>query len=528
MELEQLRKRFPRQSALTSALMMTMAASGGSAIYSMSIEASESIANRAVRPNDSTTYQVTSCADDGSAGTLRYVIDHAVGDNDTADLSSLTCSTITLTNGQIVIPQSNFSLISSKGVTIDANSKSRVIEHTGTGGVLSMQGITLSNGYLKYNSSTGVAKGGCLLSNGGVSLMASAASNCHAINVDGEAIGGAMYVVGQMQATASTIVHGYANGIQALGGGIFCGSSISLNGSTVRFNKAATTDANNAASLAEGGGIFSNGAVNFQQSDATSNQVIGQQGSANGGAIDAQGGLTLFYSVITGNTATANASAGGGASAKGRSYIFDSTVDHNQSVNNAAFVFTGDASSFVNIDNTTISTNAATTGSSAIFTSIPINIHNTTIAFNSAAGTSAGVYLYPGGTMLLESTIIANNKSTGSSPAFDIVARAAITGSHNIVRSPQSAGAVPGDTLIDVDPLLEPLAINGNTFGSALTHALAPTSPAIDRGTNTRTFSADERGYPRVFGLSADMGAYEWQGNDTDTIFKNGFEIATN
>lgn len=538
MEFEQLRNRLPRQTVLTAALMAAIAVGGGSAIYSRSAVASGSApalsrisqsSVRAVQPNGGATYQVTSCADDGSAGTLRYVIEHnAVADSDTVDLSSLPCSTITLTNGQIVIPQSNFSLVTSKGVTIDAQSKSRVIEHIGTGGQLFIQGVNLSNGYIKYNSSTGVEKGGCLLSNGNISLTASALSNCHAINVDGEVLGGAMYVAGQVQLTDSSITHGYADGVQALGGGIFNGASITLTGSTVRFNTVATTDANNTSSLARGGGIFSEGAVDFEQSDATSNRAIGQKGSADGGGVNAQGGLTLFYSVITGNTATGSTSGAGGVYAKGRSYIFDSTIDHNQSVNNSALVVTGGSSSFVNIDNSTISTNAATTGSSTIFASIPINIHNTTIAFNTSAGTSAGLYLYPGSTLLLESTIIANNKSTGSSPGFDVVTRAAITGSHNLVRAPQSAPSVPGDTLIGFDPLLEPLAVNGNTMGSALTHALAPTSPAIDRGTDTRTFSKDERGYPRSYGLSTDIGAYEWQGDDTDTIFKNGFEVNIN
>src|SRR5678815_4033512 len=43
---------------------------------------------------------VTSCADDGSAGTLRMVVE-AAGEGDTIDLSGLTCSTITLEQGAI-------------------------------------------------------------------------------------------------------------------------------------------------------------------------------------------------------------------------------------------------------------------------------------------------------------------------------------------------------------------------------------------------------------------------------------------
>jgi uncharacterized membrane protein YeiB len=51
-------------------------------------------------------------------------------------------------------------------------------------------------------------------------------------------------------------------------------------------------------------------------------------------------------------------------------------------------------------------------------------------------------------------------------------------------------------------------------------------SPAIDRGWNPRNFYYDGRGAfnARVFGLSADIGGYEWNGVDTDTIFANGLD----
>jgi hypothetical protein len=68
--------------------------------------------------------------------------------------------------------------------------------------------------------------------------------------------------------------------------------------------------------------------------------------------------------------------------------------------------------------------------------------------------------------------------------------------------------------------LLLPLANNG---GTTQTHALDPTSPAIDKGSNTLSLPFDQRGtpYPRVVGAAADIGAYEL---DTDHIFGNGFE----
>lgn len=85
--------------------------------------------------------------------------------------------------------------------------------------------------------------------------------------------------------------------------------------------------------------------------------------------------------------------------------------------------------------------------------------------------------------------------------------------------------AVPSDTLTGIDPLLEALASNFS-LNPPLTNTLAPSSPAIDRGSNPRNFNYDGRGFyrARVFGISADIGAYEFDGTDTDTIFANGFE----
>lgn len=185
-------------------------------------------------------------------------------------------------------------------------------------------------------------------------------------------------------------------------------------------------------------------------------------------------------------------------------------------------VVSGAPSASARLVNCTVSGNAAEGGSSALFASIPIHLDNSTIAFNTASGSSAGLYLYSGSSADLESTILSNNTSSAGG-GFDLVANATVTGAHNLVQSPGST--VPGDTLVGVDPLLEPLALNGASTGTE-THALSPSSLAIDRGINPLSLQYDQRGagFGRVYGSSADIGSYEWQGNDTDTIFQDGFE----
>lgn len=125
------------------------------------------------------------------------------------------------------------------------------------------------------------------------------------------------------------------------------------------------------------------------------------------------------------------------------------------------------------------------------------------------------------GTLDTESAIVPTNTSSSSS-IIDIASRDSTTGSHNLIMNPGTT--VPGDTLTGADPQHEPLARNGPSL-PPLAQALAPTRPAIDRGSNPKGFNYDERstGCARVVGISADIGAYEHDGTDTDTIFANGF-----
>jgi hypothetical protein len=57
--------------------------------------------------------------------------------------------------------------------------------------------------------------------------------------------------------------------------------------------------------------------------------------------------------------------------------------------------------------------------------------------------------------------------------------------------------------------LLGPLADNG---GPTQTHALLPSSPAIDAGDNNGCPPTDQRGVARPSGLACDIGAYEVEG----------------
>jgi hypothetical protein len=510
---------FPRRP-LAAAFALALGASGIATDANAALVRTRDAAHASRTPaHPATTYEVTRCADDGSPGTLRYVIEHAV-DGDAADLSTLACSTISLENGEILLPMNNFSIIASTPVTIDAHRASRTIEHDGTG-VLYLVNVDVANGYFKYNSTLAIAKGGCILSDGFVKLAGSSVSGCQAVDIEGQVRGGGIYSLGGIGAYNHSVVsNNIAGGISAIGGGAYSFGSVYFADSTIDGNTANAVTGTT-GNVIEGGGLFTSGVARLVNTTISGNVTRSNDGASAGGGVQASSGVYLAFSQVTGNSASGPSSSGGGVSAQRNSYVYYSTIDHNESSNNAGLAFAGTPGT-VRIGNSTISSNLATNGSSALFSSMPTLINNSTIAFNAAQGNDAGLYFYVGATPDIESTIIANNVSA-SGTSFDIASRDPISGAHNLIRSP--GAAVPGDTLVGIDPELLPLATN---FSVKIppTHALASTSPAIDRGSNLRNFDFDERGpfHARTFGIAPDIGAYEYDGIDDDTIFADGFE----
>lgn len=145
-------------------------------------------------------------------------------------------------------------------------------------------------------------------------------------------------------------------------------------------------------------------------------------------------------------------------------------------------------------------------------------ISNSTIAFNDG-GTCGGVFAGSGG--YINSSILANNSALTPTGCRNVNAGFG-SGTSNLVDVPEIDGvALAGDTHVG-DPQLTPLGYHG---GLTPTHALLPTSYAVDHGNNANGFDTDQRGsgYDRVVNSIADIGAYERQLVD-DEIFYGGME----
>src|SRR5262249_24283015 len=154
-------------------------------------------------------------SDTGGSGTLRATI-AAAASGDTIDLGTLPAlcgggtskALITLANGEIPIAQSNLTLqgpTADRGsVTVSANNKSPVFHHNGSRKV-TMTNLTIQNGYYSSPTAAGI-EGGCIRSNGNVTLVRSTVTQCALMtSVARYASGGGIYTIGTTTLQSSVV-----------------------------------------------------------------------------------------------------------------------------------------------------------------------------------------------------------------------------------------------------------------------------------------------------------------------------------
>jgi hypothetical protein len=238
---------------------------------------------------------VSSCADDGSAGTLRTVIASAFS-GDTIDLSGLPAadpgcvgSTITLTQGGL-------------SITTDLILKGPAHTELSIAGAGSGQ-IIVSSSLLQIENLTirhgrGSIKGGCIAALAGLELQHSTVTDCIATGSSkyalGSALGGAIYATTVSMTDGSRVENSLAQGVHSpgnykyigFGGGVFAKTQFSCTDSTISGNDATQL----------GGGVFAYGSPSLTHCTVDTNKHAGIAVPSGAGQI------TVVESTISGNS----------------------------------------------------------------------------------------------------------------------------------------------------------------------------------------------------------------------------------
>jgi predicted outer membrane repeat protein len=434
------------------------------------------------------TLLVTSPADNGPGSLRATIAAAAAGDVIQFDPSL---------NGQVILLATQINLsreltIDGPGadkITISGGNRTRILSVTAP---LTLTGVTLKNG---------LGSGAALL----VSRARATVNGCtFTDNAAPNGTGGAIYNPGSvLDFSSCTFARNTAAGFGL--GGAFYGSS----GVAVRM-----TDCIFAANSAEfGGAIFADGPLTLLRCTFTGNSIP-TDGIA--GAV-----FNEYPTLITGCIFTGNSAGDGGEG--GALYIADGIIRDSVISGNAV----GSTKKFaaqgagiwnfgtLRIENSTIANNTsgAQSQGAGIYNDGALILDNSTVAGNSAGLSSMGAGVFnedgDGASVSSANTIVARN----SAPAGPDILGAFISRGYNVIGDISGNSGATGADFINIDPLLGPLQDNG---GPTATMALLPRSVAIDHGDpafDPNAFATplmtDQRGALRVDNGRLDIGAYE-------------------
>jgi LPXTG-site transpeptidase (sortase) family protein len=275
-------------------------------------------------------------------------------------------------------------------------------------------------------------------------------------------------------------------------------ATLTLVGSTISNN--GDFDVNN------GGGIYNNrGTVTIINSMIANNyaRIDG------GGVFSDYGTLNFVDSTLIGNRA--NYSDGGGIYSNHTTIVIErSTIANNRGSDYSGGLCMNGGNA--TITNSTISGNSSRNGGGIVALSATLRVVNSTVTQNHGSY-GGGIWIHPRGDIRFIQSILAGNTAyrgpnclngSNGDPRSVLV-----LDGYNLMGSTTYCiflDTQPTD-LVDVDPLLGPLADNG---GLTQTHALLDGSPAIDIIPPAEcTLAVDQRGVARPFGPMCDSGAFE-------------------
>ncbi len=430
--------------------------------------------------------------------------------------------------GAVYSSNSSLTLADSRAIDNDSD---------GYGGGVSAAGSTIAINRSRIRNNSATAAGGGVYSYD--SSLTLADTRVSGNSSDG--YGGAVYASGSRVEIADSDVT--YNSAGASGGGIDAyNSPLTMRGTSVSGNE----------SLGYGGGVYVYGdaAVGSAPVNISDSSLYGNYARSDGGGayLGASGAMTVVRTTISANDADRSGgglAVGYGANASAVT-ITDSTLSGNRAVRrDAGGVLIAGPTGQTLLQNVTISGNVAGRhgGGASVYNAYdtPVAVRNSTIVDNQAGSPygGGGIYQYggdcapdpdadllppraacapgrPGDTMVLSSTIVANNESNGDpdlggggggysyfQAGFNLIGERPYLATFT--------GDPSGSNIVGEEPNLGPLYDNG---GSTYTHEPYGNSPALDAGI-ANGLTQDQRGSQRTIRLP---GVRTARGSDTTDI----------
>jgi hypothetical protein len=268
--------------------------------------------------------------------------------------------------------------------------------------------------------------------------------------------------------TALTLTNGNS-GKNNSGGGIYNFGTLTVNQSAL---------SGNTANNNSGGGIYNDsGTLTVNQS-----MLSGNTASSGGGIYNKSGTLMVNQGMVFGNAAN----FGGGIYNFGTLTVNQSTLSGNTANNSGGGFYSNGGTLTVN-QSTLFGNNTGNNGGGIFDDHGTLTVNQSTLSRNTAHFVGGGIYQYYGALNLNRSIVAGNSGGSGSDNIEGNIA----SGVNNLTSG---------------NPLLAAL---GNYGGPTPTMPPLPGSPAIDGCTGGTNFTTDQRGFPRIAGPFADIGAVE-------------------
>jgi CSLREA domain-containing protein len=378
--------------------------------------------------------------------------------------------------------------------------------NTSGGGGINAYAATLTDCLIENNRTYGTSSPGGAVTGGSGRMNWQINGTSFADNktFGGGSQGGAVSIKGQLSVTGSTFEQNAVYGTQTNGGAI-SGDNLSITSSSLT---------NNSANAGGGGAVFAQGAVTIADSILSSNRAISNIGGSGGGggAIHHSGSFSNSFSIlrskVTNNEAIGQSVAGGGIRSQGNATIGDSEISGNRVIGQGAQgggLFSQGATIVDSTisDNQIVGTGGRGGGASLIGS---VTVLNSTISGNQITGDQArGGAIYASGLLnLRHSTVTANRINTVTGMAGGVwVNQSQSVISHSIIAGNFTAnlvsdlrgqpqiqysliGSSAGTELVEA-PVSSPDA-NGNLIGGAINGVIDPLLASLaENGGPTKT-----------------------------------------